>query len=560
VTDGRRRKGRRGQAQGGAAPRGNAPRPRALVIPRIWILVLLALILAFVAVVRLRLLNTPLERDEGEYAYAGQLILQGVPPYQLAYNMKLPGTYGAYALILALFGQSAIAVHLGLLLVNAATILLVFALGRRLFGNLAGIAAAAGYAILSITPSVYGTAAHATHFVVLPALAGAYLLLLAGERNKGWLYVSSGVLLGLAFVMKQHGAVFVLFGLLYLLIARWRSGLQQVLRPMALLGGGAALPFALTCLILLGAGVFQRFWFWTFSYAREYVSEAPLASAWSTFATEFAAVAAPTKLLWLLGAIGAAAIARDRGRRPQMLFIGLFLACSALGVCVGFYFRPHYFILVLPAVAILIGAAVGTLAEFLASRRFPAAAAFGLPALLLALALAPTLVAEGRPLFQLTPDQFSRETYGNNPFLEAREIGRYLTEHAAPDARIAVVGSEPEIYFYSRRKSATGFIYTYALMEEQPFARQMQEQMIAEIEKASPEYLVFVNVPTSWVPREHSERLLITWYQRYAPEHYDLVGVVDLLPDESVYRWGAEAPTYALRSPANVYVLKRRAA
>jgi len=40
--------------------------------------------LVIVAAVRLRLLNLPLERDEGEYAYAGQLIRQGIPPYQLA--------------------------------------------------------------------------------------------------------------------------------------------------------------------------------------------------------------------------------------------------------------------------------------------------------------------------------------------------------------------------------------------------------------------------------------------------------------------------------------------
>jgi len=43
--------------------------------------------------VRIRLLGIPLERDEGEYAYAGQLFLQGIPPYKLAYSMKLPGTY-----------------------------------------------------------------------------------------------------------------------------------------------------------------------------------------------------------------------------------------------------------------------------------------------------------------------------------------------------------------------------------------------------------------------------------------------------------------------------------
>jgi hypothetical protein len=39
-----------------------------------WAIVLLVILLA--AMVRIRLLETPLERDEGEYAYNGQLLLQ----------------------------------------------------------------------------------------------------------------------------------------------------------------------------------------------------------------------------------------------------------------------------------------------------------------------------------------------------------------------------------------------------------------------------------------------------------------------------------------------------
>ncbi len=83
-------------------------------------------VLAVVAVARLRLLAFPLERDEGEYAYAGQLILQGIPPYELAYNMKFPGTYLAYAAIMALFGQTPAGIHFGLLLLTTATALMLF--------------------------------------------------------------------------------------------------------------------------------------------------------------------------------------------------------------------------------------------------------------------------------------------------------------------------------------------------------------------------------------------------------------------------------------------------
>src|SRR5258707_6472276 len=97
---------------------------------RNWIIVGLAML--FVFAIRWRLREMPLERDEGEYAYAGQLILQGIPPYELAYNMKLPGTYVAYAAILRTFGETAAGIHVRLLLVNAGTTLLMFFLARQL--------------------------------------------------------------------------------------------------------------------------------------------------------------------------------------------------------------------------------------------------------------------------------------------------------------------------------------------------------------------------------------------------------------------------------------------
>ena len=90
---------------------------------------LAVIVFGLVIAIRIRLLGFPLERDEGEYAYAGQLILQGIPPYQLAYNMKFPGTYAAYAAIMSMFGQTIIGIHLGLLVINAATAALIFFLG-----------------------------------------------------------------------------------------------------------------------------------------------------------------------------------------------------------------------------------------------------------------------------------------------------------------------------------------------------------------------------------------------------------------------------------------------
>src|SRR5207237_9955642 len=101
------------------------------VLRTVWWMLAFVVIMIVVAI-RVRLLAIPLERDEGEYAYAGQLLLQGIPPYKLAYNMKFPGIYAAYALIMALFGQTPVGIHMGLLLINLATVSLVLGIALRL--------------------------------------------------------------------------------------------------------------------------------------------------------------------------------------------------------------------------------------------------------------------------------------------------------------------------------------------------------------------------------------------------------------------------------------------
>src|SRR5512141_2872839 len=110
---------------------------------RSWAWVILACVIAAVAVVRFRLRELPLERDEGEYAYGGQLLLQGIWPGHLLYTLKLPGTHTAYALLMLVFGQSCAGVRLGFLVVSCAAIVLVFLLGRARVGALAGPIAAA---------------------------------------------------------------------------------------------------------------------------------------------------------------------------------------------------------------------------------------------------------------------------------------------------------------------------------------------------------------------------------------------------------------------------------
>ena len=513
-------------------------------------------------------MDVPLERDEGEYAYAGQLILQGVPPYRLACNMKLPGTYAAYAGIMAVFGQSARGIRLGLLLVNLATAALLFLLGRRLFDEPTGAAAAAAFALLSLSQGVYGVFAHATHFVLLPALAGLYLLARAiGEGAARWSpLLGAGVLLGLAFVMKQHGIFFVLLGVFWL---AWETA-RRGLRPRAIaarcgaLLAGSALPFGLTCALLLGAGVFGDFWFWTFDYARAYVSQVPLPLGMSIFTQAIQAVAAPALPIWALAAIGLAVPLRDRLARARLPFTAGLALASFAAICPGLYFREHYFVLLLPAVAlsaaIAVTAAGRALEKWLEAGRDAGGRGLSdiLPALVFLSCLAYPIVREREFFFSMTPAEASRRTYGPNPFPEAIEIAKRIAADTTPADRVAILGSEPEIFFYSGRRSATGHIYMYGLMENQPHARRMQQEAIRQIEASAPKYVVFVNVPQSWLARPDSDTTILDWSRGYIGAHYEVAGVVDIAADDTtVYAWGREAIDYELRSPYAVYVFRR---
>ena len=96
--------------------------------------------------------------------------------------------------------------------------------------------------------------------------------------------------------------------------------------------------------------------------------------------------------------------------------------------------------------------------------------------------------------------------------MESMAVAGYIQEHSLPTDRVAVLGSEPEIYFLAQRHSATGYIYTYPLMESQPYAAQMQRQMISEIESIRPAFLVLVMYKTSWLIRQASDVTILHWF------------------------------------------------
>jgi hypothetical protein len=516
------------------------------------------LLLVLLAVfVRLRLLNTPLERDEGEFAYAGQLMLQGVAPYTLACNIKLPGTYAAYAAIMAFFGQTSVGIHFGFVLVNLGTLALLFCLARRLLPWAGVLVCCAAYILLSLSPLMVSLAGHAAHLVMVAALGGLLLLLRAREKGGGWELLLSGLLFGLAFLCKQPGLFFCLLG--FSILSRdvlqgkpapWRLRL----RNLVLFSLGGILPLALTCLIMWWTGSFDRFWFWTITYAQVHGRMLPPDVGVRHLAQFFSS--GPERWFFLAGAAGLVCIWVEPDSNDRRLLLTTWYILSWCAVATGFYFTRHYFIFLLPVTSLLLGAAVTTLAAWLGRTRMPRLSVAA-PALFV-LGVGWLVWANRAVWFEMSPNLVCAVLYAADPFVECVAVAEYIREHSAPSDRIAVVGSEPEIYFYARRHSVSGYLYMYDLMGDQPYASKMQRQFIHDVETARPEFLVLVNNPSSWTTWPQSDRTIFVWSREYPAKYYQLAGIAAMYPSYTEYFWGKEAASAEVKTSSAIYVLKRK--
>jgi hypothetical protein len=519
-----------------------APKKKSFIEVNVFY-ILLVFIMIFTALIRIRLLNIPLERDEGEYAYFGQLILRGIPPYEAAYNMKFPGTYLIYAFFMMLFGQNVAGIHLGLLITNLATIMFVFLIAKKMISNTGACTTALVFAVLSISDSVLGFAGHATHFVTLFAVAGTFVMLRAIEKNKDKLFFLSGILFGLAPVFKQSGIFFSFFGaslFVYFLIATKKEKLIQVLKKTGIFITGGIFPSVLILILLLAWGVFDNFLFWTFEYPFAYGMQVPLERGISNLTGNFSYITNGFVLTWVLSAFGLPALFFHPVIRKNLftkLFLLLLFLFSILTIVPGLYFRPHYFINLLPAVALSAGVAVDFAAGIKFKHRknkiFPLLAAFTL-----IIVVGAGINNKSDYLFGETPDDISRRIYGLNPFIESEAVGKFIRQNTSEGDKIAVIGSEPQIYFHAQRISATGFIYMYPLMEIHDNNLSMQEQMISEIEAADPEVIVIVDISKSWLKKPGSPMKIFNWSSGIASGNkYEMIGSVELYSNTTLYKF-----------------------
>jgi hypothetical protein len=309
---------------------------------------------------------------------------------------------------------------------------------------------------------------------------------------------------------------------------------------------------------MAGSGVFKTFWFWTITYPGAYGSRVPLSQAWGNFTQLFPMVTVNFTLFWYISALGIIALFFIKGKIWTRIFVGLFVIFSFLPAVPGFYFRNHYFIPYLPAVGIL----TGIFFEFISLLiiKYFKQVRYVTGGIFIILVIVQLSNRDQKEFFFLhEPNDLCRIVYNGNPFTEAIPVAKYIQANTTEKDRVFVFGSEPEIYFYSKRTSATGYIYMYDLVFDQKFVKQMQKELMQEVEKARPKFIVYVSCPYSWLASKDQAEPLFQWFNSYMmKEKFVTAGIVDyLFPEPSVYVWNEDATKYKTKSQNFIMVFRR---
>lgn len=479
-------------------------------------LISLAGVAALFLLLRWQSFTSPLERDEGEYAYSAWLMRSHELPYDHAFLQKPPMIVYTYVAAQWISETSPVPARLLSAFSLAASTLLVGSLLWREFGSKAALTAMWVMTAMLASRPLASFAANTETFMLFPLMGLVSLYQSAREKPSRRVWFLAGVFTAFALLYKPIALPVILFvyGVWVLERRKMPGGWPGTLMDLTITGAGALLVTAMALMPFLihdaGRSLLECVWRYNLSYAG---SENAGATPFSDFFSMFFELWWPLFLLALYFFI--------RRTRRWWFYGGLFvlglatISTSALG---------HYYILIVPFWAMIAAIALETASGLSGVRSARGMTLFraGAPALLLFILLLPN-----RELPFMSPTGVTRWVYTDaNPFSEAREAADHIARVTADSDYVFVAGSEPEILYYAKRRSPTRFVIIYPLMINTPYAASYQEETVRALEKHPPEIIAAVASRFSWGMRTTSPPIIMDYLNQLMTRNYHLIGGV----------------------------------
>ena len=411
--------------------------------------------------------------DAAGITYNADLLARGLVPLKDDVEFKGPGAFYLVWAFWSVFGRSITVLTKVVAFWSVGVTVAVYLTGRVMFGWRAAAVAATLYTILSPTTDSIDINYHA--WMALPYV-GATALFVAGlKRGRSGSFVASGLVLGIAALIKHQSIVLApLFGgviLLWPFLERpegWAA--PRRFAPLACMAVGGVSAFA-------GLGVYYftrdglEAYFRTYFMAEAGWHYVKGTMAWNDKALrlfegvwglwEFLAL--PTVLM--VAAVFATVRSRGLKRRPSLL--GVLLAghfvMSFVGASIGFRYFKSYYLQVLPAAVWLAALPEGPVTRMLSPGFFRAPAAVwkrrALPGLLVAAFALPALASDLGDLRQIRQERrVARDS-------EAQKLGKIIRENSQPGDRVWVWGRWAwPVYYHADRVAGTPYYKVLELL------------------------------------------------------------------------------------------------
>lgn len=437
------------------------------------------LVVSLVAVApRILFFGMPFERDEGAYAVMADGLGRGEIPYVYAFDHKPPGVYYIYWAAFKLFGHSIASPRmmacLGILAACFLVGMIAFRINRS---TLSGIVSIIVFGVSSVLPFLGGAGSN-TEVFTLPFSMAALLCILRAAAGWRFGYFWAGLLFGTASLIKQPAALIAVFTVTGVCVAyreRWSDALRGIL--LCFFGGLVAV--GTVFMFYYFVGDFRVFWSCFYEYNASYAQMVSWTEGLRSGIEMAGRFLDADKILLLFGITGIlwfSVFGNIKSKEGVVLLF--FMAGCAASVSLGLQFYGHYFIFLLPVLALGMGLIIGYFAEVIPN------------GIVMALLFFVAFLQGYISVWKMTPVGMHRRIYaGSDWFVRTLVVGDYLRT-AGGSGSLYVMGADPEIYWYSGLKPVSRYIYSYPIDIEHPHRAEFRQELISDFVRNRPDWLV----------------------------------------------------------------------
>ncbi len=476
---------------------------------------LVAAILILV-VFRLHAFDLPLETDECNYAVIAARLLAGDRLYVDVWDHQPFGVFTLFAAVIAVFGDTPHVFRWMAMLFSVASLLLIFAILRRVVWRSAALLGIFLFALASSDPGTGGDGCNREIYMNTLILAAWYFSLPRVPRRDGLLssglrsfpVVLSGLCLALASTLKTIVAVHWVFLAFWIAWIVWCSTdgdrrIKAVVTQLSLFAVAPVLVWLTACGYFAATHRLTEFVDAVFLFNLGYSdSSEPFLVRFLRFfhPIEHRFVFYSALPLWIGAGVSLICLAVEGvvSRKLDSLAAVSLLLAGYVATCLPGRFWPHYYYLAVPGLIIGVAVLVDRLSVWFSAYGFLGTVGSRVLRVIVYIGFPIGLcVTEVRDYLLQPPFGITVKRYNSRDFWGQAQ-GENVAAVTDPDDTVFVFGNDASIYYYSHRQCASRYTMITGLGARMRGAEERRRILLSELERTRPRLIAVLFDEPPW--------------------------------------------------------------